>query len=161
MTFNFECPPYGNDKEIVSFDYNNLTGESSIVLAEPHGLQLNARTPVAVSTAVYDNVSGIVTITTVDPINLDFNITNGVQLSGLGFTCNSVVTTTNVTNAVYDNVSGIVTVTTDLLNNAVVGSKVKLEDLNFECSSGGAPTQQLFPSGAEGFDFIVTAYWWH
>ena len=74
----------------------------------------------------------------------------------MGFTCTNSITVTNVTNAVYDNTTGIVRVTTNVANQTAVGSKVKLENLTFECSSGGAPSTQLFPSGVDGFDFLVT-----
>ncbi len=148
-----DCPPYGNEKNIVDFDYNNFNGQSSITVSEPHGLQLNRRTPVAISTAVYDGVSGIITVTTVDPINVDLSIENGVQLSGLGFTCNNPVTTTNVTGASYDNTTGSLRVVTNTTNNAAIGSKVKLQDLEFSCAFGN----DIYPRpGVEGEIFFVT-----
>jgi hypothetical protein len=148
-----DCPPYGNEKNIEGFDYNNFNGFSSITLKQPHGLQLNRRAPIAISTAIYDGVSGIITVTTVDPINVDLSIENGVQLSGLGFTCNNPVTTTNVTGASYDNTTGSLRVVTNTTNNAAIGSKVKLQDLEFSCTFGN----DIYPRpGVEGEIFFVT-----
>ncbi|AOV62173.1 hypothetical protein BOW86_gp208 [Synechococcus phage S-CAM7] len=151
-----DCPAYGNERVITDFEYNNLNGYSEITVASPHGLQLNPRTPVAITTAVYDNVSGIVTVTTAAPLNIDLSINNGVQLTGLGFTCSNSTTTTNVVGAVYDNTTGVVRITTNAANNAAVSSKVKLQNLIFSCESGGVPSDQAFPSGVDGFDFLVS-----
>ena len=148
-----ECPPYGNEKNIEDFDYNKFNGFSSIILKEPHGLQLNRRLPVSISTAVYDGVSGIITVTTVDPINVDLSIDNGVQLSGLGFTCNNPVTTTNVISASYNNTTGSIRVLTNTINNAAIGSKVKLQDLEFSCAFGNETYPRL---NVEGEIFFVT-----
>ena len=154
----FECPPYGNQREIVAFDYDFRTGLSEVKLSEPHGLRVNKRTPVGIETASYDYTTGIINITTVAPINFTDILTDGVSLAGLAFTCpNQVKTVRAISNAEYNNTSGIVRITTDGPHGAIVNRKVKLEGLNFECSSnGGAPTLQAFPSGVDGYDFYVT-----
>ena len=154
----FQCPPYGNQKDIVGFDYDFRTGLSEVTLSENHGITLNQRTPVAIQTASYDNTTGVINVTTTGPINFNSTLTEGVVFAGLGFTCpNQVKTITAVSNAAYDNSTGIVTITTNSPHGAIANRKVKLEGLNFECSSGGgAPTLQAFPSGVDGFDFYVT-----
>ena len=148
-----ECPPYNNERVISDFDYNNFNGVSEITLTQPHGLELSPRAPIAIATAFYNNVTGIVTITTASPSNLDLSINNGVQLSGLGFTCNNPITTTNVTGASYDNITGTVRIVTNTTNNAVIGSKIKLQDLEFSCAFGN----DIYPRpGVEGEIFFVT-----
>ena len=50
-----------------------------------------------------------------------------------------------VTTAVYSNTTGIMTVTTDSDHNLNFRTAVTLENLTFECDSGGGPSQALFP----------------
>ena len=151
-----KCPPYGNEISISDFDYDNLTGLTVIETEQPHGIALNPREIIGIQTASYDGASGLLSVVTEAPINFRDIKEKGVVFAGLAFTCTNSTTETNVIDAVYDGETGIVRITTNVLNNAVVGSKVKLEELVFECSSGGVPSQQVFPSGVDGFDFIVT-----
>ena len=85
-----ECPPYGDGVDIVGFDYNNLTGVSKVFTAKPHGIDLSPRAAIDVTAAVYDGVSGIVTITTQSNINFRGEFDEGVILSGLEFECDPV-----------------------------------------------------------------------
>ena len=50
-----------------------------------------------------------------------------------------------ITTAAYTKTTGIMTVTTDSDHNLTLGSAVILENLTFECDSGGGPSQALFP----------------
>ena len=63
-----------------------ITGAASEINADTFKLDLNVPT-LGVSTAIYDNVSGIVTITTSG--NHNFQVGMGVTISGLQFTCPS------------------------------------------------------------------------
>ena len=66
--------------------YSGIITSPSASLSETFVVDLS--TPeLSVSNAVYDNVSGIVTITTSSPHR--FNIGMGVSIAGLGFTCSS------------------------------------------------------------------------
>jgi hypothetical protein len=67
-----------------------------------------------------------------------------------------------VSNAVYDNTTGITTITTVGIGSTVgaqmyiePGKKVRLDNLVFECDSGGGPSTAYFPSGANGYTFEV------
>jgi hypothetical protein len=59
-----------------------------------------------------------------------------------------------VSTASYDHTTGICTITAPG-SHIVTGDVVTLRDLEFSCSSGGSPSTQLFPSGANGFTFSV------
>jgi hypothetical protein len=63
-------------------------------------------------------------------------------------------TTYNVTNAVYNNTTGDVTLTIGT-HSITAGMDVKIENLTFSCTSGGAPSNQVFPSGNYGYVFRV------
>jgi hypothetical protein len=107
-------------------------------------LDLNVPT-LNVSSAVYNNVSGIVTVTTSS--NHNFNVGMGVTISGLKFNCNSVNTVTNynISTANYTNTTGILTVTTSTNHNFSVGISVTMSNLVFECNSGGGISTAFFP----------------
>lgn len=64
-------------------------------------------------------------------------------------------TTYNVQTASYNNTTGILTITTTANHNIQAGMDVDVRDLLFSCSSGGAPSNQLFPSGNNGYIFTV------
>ena len=113
--------------------------------------------PVSITGGEYFNLSGRVVVRSSTPVTGILSSGDIVELDGLEYSCSGYSTTeVPVINAVYDEESGFVTVTTGSNHNAGVGQKVRLENLTFECSSGGAPSQQAFPSGANGIDFFVT-----
>jgi hypothetical protein len=67
-----------------------------------------------------------------------------------------------VSTAVYDNTTGITTITTVGIGTTTgaqmyiePGKKVRLDNLVFECDSGGGPSTAYFPSGANGYTFEV------
>jgi hypothetical protein len=107
-------------------------------------LNLNVPT-LNVSNALYDNVSGIVTVTTSS--NHNFNVGMGVTISGLKFNCNSVnaVTNYNISTANYTSTTGILTVTTSANHNFTVGISVTMSNLVFSCNSGNGMSTAYFP----------------
>jgi len=69
--------------------------------------------------------------------------------AGIGFT-----TVAGITSAIYDEKSGRTSITAPTLS-VKVGDIVEVRDLTFSCSSGGAPSTQIFPSGKNGYEFYV------
>jgi hypothetical protein len=107
-------------------------------------LNLNVPT-LNVSSAFYDNVSGIVTVTTSS--NHNFNVGMGVSIAGLKFTCPSANTVTNynISTANYTSTTGILTVTTSTNHNFTVGISVTMSNLVFSCNSGSGISTAYFP----------------
>ena len=107
-------------------------------------LDLNVPT-LNVSNALYDNVSGIVTVTTSS--NHNFNVGMGVSIAGLKFTCSSAnaVTNYNISTANYTSTTGILTVTTSTNHNFTVGISVTMSNLVFSCNSGSGISTAYFP----------------
>jgi hypothetical protein len=130
---------------------------------------------VGVSTAEYDHTTGICTITapgshivTGDIVtlrDLEFSCSSGgapsTQLfpsgnNGYTFTVIDTITDKKVaiTSAVYDNLTGITTITAPGIA-ITTGELIEVRDLLFSCTSTGAPSTQLFPSGKFGYRFPV------
>ena len=65
--------------------------------------------------------------------------------------------TYNVSAATYNNITGQLTITTSIPHDLEVGMDVEIQDLTFNCDSGGGPSNQAFPSGAYGYIFTVKA----
>jgi hypothetical protein len=63
-------------------------------------------------------------------------------------------TTYNVTDASYTNSTGEVTITIGS-HSIQAGMEVEIQNLTFSCSSGGSPSNQVFPSGNYGYIFTV------
>ena len=107
-------------------------------------LNLNVPT-LNVSSALYNNVSGIVTVTTSS--NHNFNVGMGVSIAGLKFTCSSANTVTNynISTANYTSTTGILTVTTSTNHNFTVGISVTMSNLVFSCNSGSGISTAYFP----------------
>ena len=107
-------------------------------------LDLNVPT-LNVSNALYDNVSGIVTVTTSS--NHNFNVGMGVSIAELKFTCSSAnaVTNYNISTANYTSTTGILTVTTSTNHNFTVGISVTMSNLVFSCNSGNGISTAYFP----------------
>ena len=106
-----------------------------------------------VSNAVYDNTTGLTTITTSS--DHGFNVGMSVTISDLRFSCDSADVVRevvpaqeigfNINSADYTASTGIMTVTTNVNHNFNRRSVVELSSLLFECDSGGGPSQALFP----------------
>ena len=103
--------------------------------------------PKNISNVVYDNTTGITTVTTTANHGLQKN--DEVKLSGIAFTCNySGATAVNVTNAIYDNISGIMTVTTQVghgLSTTGQRSDVILTGLAFTCGLDNGSSTHEYP----------------
>ena len=128
-----------------------------------------------VSNAVYNNLTGITTITAPgaairvgDNVKLEglvFECTSGGPIStaiypsgNLGYTFNVINIECdnpfNVTNALYDNATGITTITAPGIKVAI-NDIIELKDLEFSCLSG-AGTTTIYPTGnSGGFEFGV------
>jgi hypothetical protein len=105
-----------------------------------------------VNDTVYDNTTGIATITVDSPHN--FNVGMSVSMAGLAFTCNSGPGKTySVIDADYDNITGIATITLNETHDFYVGYGVTISGLGFTCTSG--PTELYYPSGANGYNFEI------
>jgi hypothetical protein len=128
---------------------------------------------VPVTDAIYDNNTGITTITA---IGASIETNDLITLRGLEFSCPSGSGTTTIyptgnegfdfrvldiivdkpfgiTSAIYDNNTGLTTITSP---NFIVGkdSIVELRDLEFSCPSG-AGTTTIYPTGNNGYRFRV------
>ncbi len=95
----------------------------------------------------------------VDKINPDDSFVLNVGVSTLPHTYVGggyvVDRTALVSFAEYDHISGIATITAPG-GFVKVGDLVSLRDLTFSCTSGGAPSTQIFPSGnSGGYEFQV------
>ena len=103
--------------------------------------------PKNVSNVLYDNTTGITTITT----TANHGLLRGdeVKLSGIAFTCNYTgATAVNVSNAVYNNVVGVMTVTTATphgLSTTGKRSDVILTGLAFTCGLDNGGSTHLYP----------------
>ena len=164
------------DKVYQNGSFNINVGVSTLVHNYQSGGFVVNRS-VGVTTAIYNNVTGITTITApgsyirtgdlVELRNLLFSCSSGgapsTQLfpsgksGGFKFKVLDIVTDkpVGITSALYNNVTGITTITAP---NFTIepGGYVELRNLLFSCSSGGAPSTQLFPSGKSGgFKFKV------
>jgi hypothetical protein len=124
--------------------YTGIITSAASENADTFVLDLNVPT-LNVSSALYDNVSGIVTVTTSS--NHNFNVGMGVSIAGLKFTCSSanVVTNYNISTANYTSTTGILTVTTSTNHNFTVGISVTMSNLVFSCNSGSGISTAYFP----------------
>jgi hypothetical protein len=111
---------------------------------------------VAITTAQYDNNTGILTVTT-DSVH---SLLEGdhLQLYDLKFDCPiGAGATIGITSVTYDNVTGIMTVSTNWDHLQTIGDTIRLFDLNFSCDSSGYGTTTLFPDGSQGYYFPVNS----
>jgi len=103
--------------------------------------------PKNVSNVLYDNTTGITTITT----TANHGLLRGdeVKLSGIAFTCNYTgATAVNVSNADYNNVVGVMTVTTATphgLSTTGKRSDVILTGLAFTCGLDNGGSTHVYP----------------
>jgi hypothetical protein len=126
----------------------------------------------SISTAVYDNTTGITTITA---NGLNVRTGQTITIRDLEFSCPSGSGTTTIyptgsegyefkvldvlldksfgiTSAIYNNVTGIVTITAPNFN-INPNDIVELRDLEFTCPD--SPPNLLYPSGKTGYNFKV------
>ena len=150
-----ECPPYGNQRVIDNFVYDNKSGLSTISLTQAHGLNLRPRPSVSISTALYDNQTGILTVTTNADINFTDRSGQGVQLSGLRFSCDSAGFPGTLTypeeNLVYDIL--------EIQSPSKFKINVGLSTIAHEYVNGGAATKvDRFDVKLQGIKFDCPAY---
>lgn len=124
--------------------YTGIVTAASAPDAFEFVLDLNVPT-LNVIDALYDNTTGLTTITVDDTHN--FNVGMGVSISELQFNCLSVneVTSYNISTANYTNTTGILTVTTSTNHNFSVGISVTMSNLVFSCDSGNGVSTAFFP----------------
>lgn len=124
--------------------YTGIITTAAAADSDTFVLDLNVPT-LNVSNALYDNVSGIVTVTTSS--NHNFNVGMGVSIAELKFTCSSAnaVTNYNISTANYTSTTGILTVTTSTNHNFTVGISVTMSNLVFSCNSGSGISTAYFP----------------
>ena len=126
--------------------YVGLISSTSVENADTFTVYVENTTPVSISAADYDGVTGLTTITT--STNHGFNVGASVTVSGLKFSCDSAAGTTdyNVSAADYDRLTGILTVTTTANHDFTVGIAATLRDFTFSCAyDGGSPSNAIFP----------------
>ena len=175
-TQKFPSGKYGYDFFI---DKVNLDGSFDVYVGPstlPHtyeGGGIIVDRAVAVTTAVYENSTGI---TTIKAEGLAIETGDLVKIRGLEFSCTSGSGTTTIyptgnkgfeftvldivvdkpvaiTSAIYDNTSGITTVVAPGIDVSF-NDLVELRDLEFSCTSGAATTT-LYPTGNNGYKFRV------
>ena len=152
-----KCDSYGNEKTVTGFEYDNKTGLSTVYTSTAHGITINSRPAVSITTAVYSNLSGILTVTTASDIDIDNTLEQGVRLTGLEFKCDSLGISSSlfypeedlvwqVRNIIADNKFDL-KVGVSTLDHTYVGggvarkvvkrSDIKLADLQFDCPAYG------------------------
>ena len=116
----------------------------------------------AISTAVYDHITGILTVTASSDHEL--GIGDKIRLNALTFSCDSSSPFHNVTSFpteqgvnfdissfVYDNRTGLATVGLTSSHNFRIGRLVHLSNIGFACSTPhGGITTSIFPDGSSG-----------
>ena len=179
----FKCPEGspGLNISVVGGDYDRITGITTIETSDAHGLR--SGNSVRLRNLVYECDSGGGPSTAYFPdghLGYDFIVEDApstttfvvrVGLSTIdhtyigGGTATRLYTpTVGVSSALYDNVTGLTTVyhTTSTSGSSdntpqyiEPGQKIKLENLAFECNSGGGIGTLFYPSGNLGYEFDV------
>ena len=100
---------------------------------------------VSISTATYNNVSGMMEVSTLAPHNL--KIEDPVKLEGLEFACSGYGSTLGITSFVYDHISGIATIITNathgFTNPNLIG--IATGSLTFTCGMDSNATDHDYP----------------
>ena len=102
-----------------------------------------------ISTAAYDNITGIITVTTDKVHGFSLGQPNTVQLKGLEFVCPKTIVGT-VTNATYNTANGNFVIT--IANHGLVnGDAVILttESFGFTCTQDGNTAVKLYPRATD------------
>lgn len=177
----FNCPEGspGNSISVFGATYDRISGITTIESAAAHGLSVGNRIKLenlvfecnsggGPSTAIYPsgNLGYDFTVSDV-PNTTTFSVNVGVSTLdhtyiGGGTFKRLYTPTFNVSNAQYDRITGLTTVravgiasTTAIGIYLEPGDKVRLQNLVFQCNSGGGPATALYPSGNLGYDFTV------
>jgi len=158
---------------ISTASYSNTTGLTTITTSTPHGFNVGMGITIknlaflcpsagdppdipvrAITNAVYDNVTGITTITT-SVANHRFSVGMGVSLAGLGFTCPSGPATLTYPSGREGYVFRVDSVPAS--NQFTVNVGPSTLPHTYVSGSGGTATFMgyTFPSGAYGYVFDV------
>jgi hypothetical protein len=145
--------PLEREQTIKTLDYSFNIARNVINNSTWGGVSIGLTIPA--TNIIYDQKTGLSTVTVP---NHGLQKYDSVKLDGFAFTCpeGSPGTPINVISATYDNISGITTIETSANNNFKVGNRVRLQNLVYECDSGGGPSTALYPSGNLGYDFTVS-----
>jgi len=100
---------------------------------------------VAISTATYNNITGIIEVTTLAPHNL--KIEEPVKLEGLEFACSGYGNTLGITSFVYDHISGIATIITNAAHGFTDPNLIGIAtgSLTFTCGMDSNATNHVYP----------------
>ncbi len=140
------------EQTIATFDYSFNVARAVINNCTWGGYPVGLGTTVV--DATYDFATGITTITA---INHGLSVNNPVKIENLLFHCpeNSPGIAVGVVTATYNEINGVARIQTLEPLPITSGNRVKLENLVFECNSGGGPSTAYFPSGNYRYDFTV------
>ena len=125
--------------------FKNSTGAITSVV----GIATTSGVNYGISTAAYDNITGIITVTTDKVHGFALNRPNTVQLKGLEFKCPKTVVG-QPTNATYDGVTGISTIT--IANHGLGnGDAVILEtgSICFTCTKDSNNSTHCYPRATD------------
>ena len=122
---------------------------SSGAITSLAGIGTTSGVNIGIETAVYDNVSGIITVTTEKVHGFSLGRPNSVHLKDLEFVCPKTVVG-QPTNATYDGVTGISTIT--IANHGLVnGDAVILEtgSICFTCTKDSNNSTHCYPRATD------------
>ena len=113
------------------------------------GIGTSSGVKLGIQTAVYDNTSGIITVTTNNVHGFSLNRPNTVKLKDLEFKCPKTVVGTP-TNAAYNSVTGVLTITIPN-HGLVVGDAVILDtgSICFTCAKDGNNSTHCYPRSTD------------
>ena len=122
---------------------------SSGAITSLAGIGTTSGVNIGIETAVYDNVSGIITVTTEKVHGFSLGRPNSVHLKDLEFVCPKTVVG-QPTNATYDGVTGISTIT--IANHGLVNGDAVILDTGsicFRCSKDSFATVHCYPRATD------------
>jgi len=140
------------EQTIATLDYSFNIAKNVVNNATWGGVSIGLTVPI--TNIVYDKATGLSTITCPSHGLQKYD---SVKIVGLGFTCpeGSPGKELSIISADYDRITGITTIGTSLVHGLTSGEAIRLQNLVYECNSGGGPSTALYPSGNLGYDFIV------
>ena len=131
------APMVGAKTKLDIVDNSNLFAAGSI--SNVVGVGTSARYQFGISTAAYDNTTGIITVTTSNVHGLSLGYPDYVKLKGLEFACPTNVVGQPITGTTYNPTTGDLVITINehgLTNNDAI--KLEKESIVFSCNYNGA-----------------------
>ena len=131
------APMVGAKTKLDIVDNSNLFAAGSI--SNVVGVGTSARYQFGISTAAYDNTTGIITVTTSNVHGLSLGYPDYVKLKGLEFACPTNVVGQPITGTTYNPTTGDLVITINdhgLANNDAI--KLEKESIVFSCNYNGA-----------------------